>query len=217
MPSHSERRTVLLATRSAHKAREIREILAPNGSGIDLITLDDAGVAPTAEEDGIEAFHTFTGNAIAKARFFEARSGLLTIADDSGIRVDALDGRPGVFSKRFSGRSDLTGPDLDRANNQAVLDALRDTGARRRDAHYVCAAALAASGGPALVTLGSSSGLLLEEPRGDGGFGYDPLFLVPDLGLTFAQLPPEEKHARSHRGRAFRALAPLLSNLHLRS
>ncbi len=217
MPSNSERRTVLLATRSAHKAREIREILVPDGSGITLVTIDDAGVAPTAEEDGIEAFHTFTDNAIAKARYFARRSGLLTIADDSGIRVDALDGRPGVFSKRFSGRSDLGGADLDRANNQAVLDALRDTGSHNRDAHYVCAAALASDDGPALVTLGSSSGVLLREPRGDGGFGYDPLFLVPDLGLTFGQMPPEEKHARSHRGRAFRALATLLRNLLLRS
>ena len=201
--------TILLATRSSHKAREIRQILGPAHPGLRLITLDDAGIPPSPEEDDIEAFLTFTENAIAKGRYFAERAGMLTLADDSGIRVDALDGRPGVFSKRFSGRSDLSGADLDRANNDAVLDALRATGSPPRDAHYVCAAALAGTRGPALLAVGSSSGLLLEAPRGDGGFGYDPLFLVPALGLTFGQLPPEEKHARSHRGRAFRALASL--------
>jgi XTP/dITP diphosphohydrolase len=205
--------TVLLATRSTHKAREIRAILTPAAPGITFLTLDDAGITPTPEEDDIEAFLTFTENALAKARYFAARSGLPTLADDSGIRVDALDGRPGVFSKRFSGRSDLSGTDLDRANNRAVLDALRAINAARRDAHYICAAALVAADGPALLTLGSSSGVLLETPRGDGGFGYDPLFLVPDLGLTFGQLPAHEKNARSHRGRAFRALATLFPAL----
>jgi len=213
----SELATLLLATRSAHKAREIREILAPASGGLEIITLDDAGIAPTAEEDDIEAFLTFTENAVAKARYFAARAGMPVLADDSGIRVDALGGRPGVFSKRFSGRSDLTGVELDRANNRAVLDALRATGAATRDAHYVCAAALADADGPTTLGLGSSTGVLLEEARGDGGFGYDPLFLVPDLGLTFGELPPAEKHARSHRGRAFRALAALLGSLHFRA
>jgi XTP/dITP diphosphohydrolase len=210
MPLASDRR-LLLATRSVHKAREIAEILGAESLGWTLLTLVDAGIAPSAEEDDIEGFETFTGNALAKARHFARHSGLLTLADDSGIRVDALGGRPGVRSKRFAARPDLEGEALDRANNHALLEALIASGTSSREAHYVCAAVLAAESGPPLTAIASSSGALLDRPRGSGGFGYDPLFLVPALGLTFAELSPQQKHRISHRGRAFRALARLLS------
>lgn len=201
---------LLLATRSRHKAREIAEILHADTLGWRLITLDEAGIPPAPEEDGIEAFDTFTANALAKARFFAGRSGLLTLADDSGIRVDALGGRPGVYSKRFAGRPDLDGDALDRANNEALLEAILSSGSADRSAHYVCAAVLADAAGPPRTAIASASGALLDGPRGSGGFGYDPLFLVPGLGLTFAELGAERKHRISHRGRAFRALAGLL-------
>ena len=200
---------LLLATRSRHKAREIRQILG-DGS-LDLLTLDDAGLPTTPDEDAIEAFDTFTANAIAKARHFAIRSGLATLADDSGLRVDALGGRPGVLSKRFAARPDLEGDALDRANIQALIEALRESASPDRAAHYVCAAALVRPGRPPLVTLASSSGALIDRPRGRHGFGYDPVFLVPPVGLTFAELEPHDKNRLSHRGRAFRALASLLS------
>lgn len=208
MPSASDSDVLLLATRSAHKAREIREILAAGGTGR-ILTLNEAGIPPSPEEDDIEAFDTFTANALAKARYFADRSGLTTLADDSGIRIDALGGRPGVHSKRFAGRDDLEGESLDRANNEALLAELAATGSTDRGAHYVCVAVLASQTAP-LITVGSSSGTLLEEPRGTNGFGYDPLFLVPGLGRTFAEISADEKHALSHRGRAFRALASFL-------
>lgn len=198
---------LLLATRSADKAREIREILRV--VGLEVRTLDELGVAPDPEEEAIESEATFRGNALAKARYFHARTGLATVADDSGIAVDALGGAPGVFSRRFSG-ADLTGIQLDLANNRTLLDALRDVPEENRGAQYLCAAALIASGRAPLVAIGSTRGLILGDPRGRGGFGYDPLFFIPALGRTFAEVDSVTKHRLSHRGRAFRALAAAL-------
>jgi XTP/dITP diphosphohydrolase len=200
--------TLVLATRSDHKAREIRQILAP--LDLDIVTLDHLGVHPDPEEDAIESFDTFEANAIAKARYFARRLDRPTIADDSGLRVDALDGQPGVRTKRFSGRTDLAGQDLDDANNALLLEMLRGVPDGQRGARYVCAAAIAWPDGRALVASGTVSGTIASEPAGHAGFGYDPLFHVPSLGARFAQVDPAVKDAMSHRARAFRAMAAAL-------
>ena len=197
----------VLATRSAHKQREIQQIL--HGSA-QLVTLDDAGVPPSPAEDGIEVFDTFRENAIAKAHYFLALTGQPVIADDSGIMIDALDGEPGVRSRRFSNRPDLDGRALDLANNDRAVSRLANVSEARRTAHYMCVAALALPSGDVSVAVGSCSGVFLLHPRGDGGFGYDPHFFIPSIGRTFGELSDDEKHRYSHRARAFRALAPLL-------
>ncbi|HET9985663.1 MAG TPA: non-canonical purine NTP pyrophosphatase [Longimicrobiales bacterium] len=199
----------VLATRSTDKLREVREILAPL-PGLELLGLDEVGIAASPLEDGIEAFDSFRENALAKARFFAARTGLPTLADDSGLVVPALGGAPGVFSKRFSGRDDLAGAQLDEANNRLLLERLRDVPPDRRDAFYVCAAAAAFPDGGVAVALGTTSGRIAAAPDGVGGFGYDPLFFVPALGVTLGRVAPDVKHRLSHRGRAFRALATRL-------
>ena len=191
----------LLATRSAGKLRELQPLFAR--AGIEVITLDRAGIPESAEEDAIEAYSTFEENARAKARYFRERSGLPTFADDSGLEIHALGGEPGVRSKRWSARPDLTGQALDDANNAKVLEALRAVEDRR--ARYVCVAALASSDGE-LIERGEVRGEILHAPRGRSGFGYDPLFLAEELGVTFGEASLEEKERVSHRGRAFHAL-----------
>lgn len=200
--------TLLLATRSAHKAREIGQILAP--LDVAVVTLADLGIGPVPEEDDIEAFATFTRNALAKARYFAGKLDRIAIADDSGLRVDALDGAPGVHTKRFSGRSDLEGQPLDDANNRLLMETLDGVPEDERGARYVCAAAIAWPDGRSLTTTGTVSGVIAAEPRGEGGFGYDPLFHVPDLGARFAEVSADRKNEISHRARAFRALAAAL-------
>ena len=200
--------SLLLATRSAHKAREIGQILAP--LDLEVITLADLGIEPAPEEDVIEVHDTFAANALAKARYFAARLGRVTLADDSGLRVDALDGDPGVHTKRFSGRTDLQGQALDDANNALLLDRLSGVAEEERGARYVCCAAVAWPDGRSLGAAGTVRGRIATEPRGTGGFGYDPLFHVPRLGARFAEVSPEAKNAISHRSRAFRALAAAL-------
>jgi XTP/dITP diphosphohydrolase len=198
---------LLLATRSSHKASEIRQIL---GARIELVSLEDAGIEMSPVEYDIEAFDTFRENALAKAVHFHERSGLPVIADDSGICAEALGGRPGVRSRRFSGRVDLDGADLDLANNLALIEALADVNDADRTVRYVCAAALVRARSAAICTIGTAHGRLLAEPRGAGGFGYDPHFLLPGPGLTFAELDAPAKHRHSHRAIAFRALAVAL-------
>ncbi len=199
----------LLATRSPDKLREIREILAP--TAVELVSLRELSVPASPEEDAIEAYETFRENALAKARYFTRLTGLPTLADDSGLEVDVLRGAPGVYTKRFSGRNDLTGKALDEANNLLLLERLAGVHRERRGARYVCAAAAAFPDGSIVVALGTSPGLIAESASsGTGGFGYDPLFFVPELDATFADVTAEEKHRRSHRARAFRALASQL-------
>lgn len=200
---------LLVATRSRHKMREIRRILA-GIPGLELLDLDQAGVPPDPQEEDLEPYDTFEENARSKARWFHARSGLPTVADDSGIVVDALDGAPGVRSKRFSPDEGLTGIDRDLANNAYLLERLTGVAPPARTAHYVCVAVLVNGETEPLVCRGEASGLILEVPQGDNGFGYDPLFFDPELDRTFAEIGQEEKNARSHRGRAFRALAEAL-------
>lgn len=203
---HHEGIPVILASRSADKAREIGEILAP-ALRSSLVTLDAAGIDRSRDEDDIEAFDTFLANAHAKADYFLRISGGATIADDSGISVDALRGAPGVHSRRFAWSPGLDGLELDRANNDRLLHELRDVPDQQRTAHYTCAAVLHLPDGRRFSAVGTCSGRILHEPRGVGGFGYDPLFFVPELGLSFGETTTAQKHAMSHRARAFRALA----------
>jgi XTP/dITP diphosphohydrolase len=199
----------LLATRSAGKIREIRELLQ-GIPRLELLGLDEAAVTYSSAEDEVERFDTFLDNARAKALYFADRTGLPTIADDSGIAVAALFGAPGVRSKRFAADAGLTSSaeagDLDRLNNELLLMRMRDLPDERRAAHYACIAALAIPGKIALTTIGTCSGMIAHEPRGDRGFGYDPIFFIPELGATFAEVPATEKNRRSHRARAFLAL-----------
>lgn len=197
---------LLVATRSADKLREIAEILA-SFPALRIIGLREAGVEERPEEEGIECFETFEENALAKARYFSARSGLPTLADDSGLCVDALGGAPGVYSRRFSGRTDLKGTDLDGANNALLLEKLAGVPESRRTASYVCAVALVLADGEERVFRGTCGGVVLPAERGAGGFGYDPLFYIPEEGATFGELPSERKNAMSHRGRAVRSAA----------
>ncbi|HKO17161.1 MAG TPA: RdgB/HAM1 family non-canonical purine NTP pyrophosphatase [Gemmatimonadaceae bacterium] len=200
---------IVLATRSPGKLRELRALFG--AAGLRVVDLAEAGVAEAPAEDAVEAFGSFEENAGAKARYFHERTGgRPVVADDSGLSVAALGGRPGVRSKRWSERNDLTGTALDDANNAKLLEALRGSGDRR--ARYVCAAVYV-DGERTLCCRGEVAGEILEEPRGAGGFGYDPLFWSPELGETFGEATQERKARVSHRGRAFGALLRELSEL----
>jgi XTP/dITP diphosphohydrolase len=190
----------LLASSNAGKLRELAAILAP--LGYDLVTQSSLGI-DTPPETGT----TFTENALLKARHAARLSGLPAIADDSGIEVDALAGRPGVYSARYAGEGAT-----DLANLQKMLDELRDVPAGQRTARYQCVIAFArSSDDPApLIAQGTWEGHVLSAPRGSGGFGYDPIFQPAGLEVSAAELSAEEKNARSHRGEALRALARLL-------
>jgi XTP/dITP diphosphohydrolase len=197
---------VVVATRNKGKVREIIPLLAGapllSGLPLELVTID--ALAPEAElrEDGV----TFEENALAKARQAAAATGLPAIADDSGLEVDALDGAPGVWSARYAG----PGAD-DAANNAKLLAALRDVPAARRGARFRCVAVFVdPARGVEIVRDGACAGEILAAPRGSDGFGYDPLFLVPAVGRTMAELPLDEKNRLSHRAAAFRALAVAL-------
>lgn len=196
---------VLLATRNEGKRRELAALLEP--LGVAVHSLADAGLAALPEEDDLERYDTFEENALAKARYFFSRAGVPTLADDSGLVVDALDGRPGVHSKRFSGRTDVEGRELDAANNAMLMAAL--AGVSARTARFVCVAAYV-DGARELTRRGEIEGRMLEAPRGADGFGYDPYFYSSELGLTLAEASIAEKGAVSHRGRALRALCDAL-------
>lgn len=192
---------VLLATRSAGKLRELRPLFAERGLAV--LDLAEAGIVESAAEDDLEAFETFEENALAKGRYFAALSGLPVAADDSGIEVRALDGHPGVRSKRWSGRPDLNGQALDDENNRLLLARLAGVADRR--ARYVCAAAFV-EGEREVVRRGEVAGSIVREPSGANGFGYDPYFVSDELGVTFGVASTGEKARVSHRARAFRAL-----------
>jgi XTP/dITP diphosphohydrolase len=201
---------LLLATRSPDKVREIREILAD--AGVEVVSLEEARVAWSSKEESIEEFDSFQANARAKAEYFARLTGLPTVADDSGIEVLSLMGAPGVRSKRFApNAASLAGKELDEANNRELLRRLQGADEKRRRASYTCVAVLLRRPSAAYEAFtGRCWGRILEEPRGTGGFGYDPLFFDEELGQTFAELAPAEKHARSHRGEAFRQVAAAL-------
>lgn len=199
----------LLATRSADKAAEIKDIIG-SATRVALITLTNLAIDPSPAEEDVENFPSFLENALAKARHFAKLTGRATLADDSGLMVDALHGAPGVRTKRFAldhGYS-ASGKQLDEANNDLLLEMLRDVPDEKRHAQYVCAAALVWPDQHAVTAIGTCPGVIARERKGDAGFGYDPLFVIPDLRVTFAQLSRVQKHEFSHRARAFRALAP---------
>jgi XTP/dITP diphosphohydrolase len=193
---------LVLATRNAHKVAELRPILAEAlAATVDLDT-ELVGVdAFPGVEDVVESGVTYAENALLKARAVCAATGLVALADDSGLAVDILGGSPGIFSARWSGGGG------DRANLELLLAQLGDVPDEHRGAGFVCAAALVTPAGREVVEHGRINGVLTREPRGDGGFGYDPILELPD-GRTLAQLGAEEKNAISHRSQAFRALAP---------
>ena len=193
----------ILASRNAGKLRELRALFATHG--IDVIDLREAAVEEDAEaEESIEAFDTFEENALAKARYFASRlPGRIVIADDSGLAVDALQGAPGVHSKRWSGRGDLEGRALDASNNALLLAKI--DGEKNRGARFICAAAWC-DGAFELVARGEVLGRIVDVPKGEHGFGYDPHVFVNDLGKTMAEATVAEKETVSHRGRAFARL-----------
>jgi XTP/dITP diphosphohydrolase len=203
---------LVVSTRSHHKMAEIRQILG-DVPGLQLLDLDDAGVAYHPEEESLEPFATFEENAASKDAFFCARTGLPTVADDSGLEVDALDGRRGVRTKRVAPGEDLEGEARDRANNAYLLHLLAGRPPEERGARYVCVAALATGDGETRTFRGEAPGRVLPEGRGHRGFGYDPIILDEASGRSFAELEPEEKNERSHRGRAFRSLGAFLKGM----
>lgn len=202
---------LVVATRSPHKLQEIREILG-EVPDLELLGLEEAGVPYSSVEEDLEPFDSFEGNASSKARYFTQLAGLPTVADDSGLEVDFLNGGPGVRTKRFAPGEDLEGEARDRANNLHLLQLLDGVPTEKRGARYVCVAALAWSLRHVELFRGEAPGRVLEEPRGASGFGYDPIILDLSSGRSFAELTAEEKNARSHRGKAFRALGEFLAS-----
>jgi XTP/dITP diphosphohydrolase len=196
---------LLISTRSEHKLRELRELLDLGRA--ELVSLDQLGVVG----DPIEDAETFEANAAIKARFGSEATGLPTLADDSGLEVDALDGGPGVRTRRYAGEEAT-----DADNNAKLLAALDGLPPDRRGARYVCALALAVPGQPLVFARGTCRGRIATEPQGTGGFGYDPIFEPdeePPGGRTFGLWTPEEKNRISHRARAAREIAPRLTAL----
>ncbi|HEX9582873.1 MAG TPA: non-canonical purine NTP pyrophosphatase [Gemmatimonadales bacterium] len=200
---------LLVATRSPGKRREIETILALTER--DLAFPEDLGLWQRPEEGGLETAESFEGNARRKAEYFVRLTGLETVADDSGLEVFALGGQPGVRSRRFA-LYDGPPAGLDAANNAELLKRLAGAPPERRRAQYRCVAVYlsGASANPRAFE-GTCLGRVLQAPRGVGGFGYDPLFLSDELGMTFGEAEPHAKHAVSHRGRAFRGFADWLT------
>ncbi|MBI3300284.1 MAG: RdgB/HAM1 family non-canonical purine NTP pyrophosphatase [Elusimicrobia bacterium] len=191
---------LLLATGNAHKARELAELLT--GRALEVVTLKDFPELPPVVEDGA----TLVQNAVKKALEPALRSGLWTLADDTGLEVEALDGRPGVYSARYAG------PDCDfAANCRKLLDEMKDVPKPKRGAVFRCVIALASPEGVVQYREGRLEGRIAESPAGSNGFGYDPVFYLPDEVRTLAQLSDAEKNHISHRSQALRAVLPLLA------
>lgn len=201
----TDRLRLVLATRNAHKVGELQAILSTAGVEVSLVALP--AEAPEVVEDGL----TFEDNALKKARSAAEATGLPAVADDSGLCVDALNGMPGVLSARWAGSH---GDDA--ANLRLVLDQVAAVPDQARGAAFVCAAAIALPTGEEHVVEGRLVGTLVREPRGSGGFGYDPIFVPTGDTRTTAEMSPEEKNSISHRGSAFRALAPVIRGMDLR-
>ncbi len=191
---------LILATSNKDKAREIAEIL--KDTPFVVTTMKDEGYDPDIVEDG----KTFEENALIKARTVHAlASGAYVMADDSGLCIDALDGAPGIYSARFCGE-DSTYPE----KFKKIFEMLKDVPEEKRTAKFVCSIAVVRPDGSEFTVRGEICGILHEKPAGDGGFGYDPIFYVPEFGMTTAQMTKEQKNSISHRGKASRAMAEKL-------
>lgn len=201
---------VVVATRSRHKLLEIRDVLLE--LRVRFVDLNELRIVQRDEEDDLEEFDTFAENAAAKARYFADLTGLPTIADDSGLCVDALDGGPGVRTKRFAPEDLVKDFGRDEANNRYLLEQLTGVPNEARGARYRCAIA-AVVDGEVSVFEGSVEGRIAREPSGRGGFGYDPLFILGSHGRTYASLSREIKRATSHRALALQQLVPWLEAL----
>jgi XTP/dITP diphosphohydrolase len=195
---------LLLATRNAGKLAELQRLLEAAVPGVEVVGLRDVEEYPEAPETGA----TFQENALLKAREAVRYTGLPAVADDSGLAVDALNGMPGVLSARWSGRHGD-----DHGNTALLLGQLADVPDERRGAAFVCAAALVTPDGTEHVLERQWRGSVIREKRGTNGFGYDPVFVPAGLQVSSAELAPEEKDARSHRGQAFAALVPVLAEV----
>ncbi|GAB7033269.1 RdgB/HAM1 family non-canonical purine NTP pyrophosphatase [Streptomyces sp. NPDC021749] len=197
-------RRLILATRNAGKIRELHAILDAAGLDVELVGADAYPEVPDVKETGV----TFAENALLKAHALARATGHPAVADDSGLCVDVLGGAPGIFSARWAGKHGD-----DRANLDLLLAQLADIAEEHRAAHFACAAALALPDGTERVVEGKLEGTLRHAPTGTGGFGYDPVLQPLGETRTCAELTPDEKNAISHRGKAFRALVPVVREL----
>lgn len=200
----TEQRTLVLGTHNNNKVTEFKRSPALASLALRIVGLAEFPTIPGAEETG----DTFAANAAQKALHAARHTGQWAFADDSGLEVDALDGAPGVYSARFSGPEAT-----DASNNEKLLQRLEGVPMERRTARFRCAIALASPAGTYWVDVGTCEGLIATELRGEGGFGYDPLFIVPEYGKTFAELPADVKDEISHRARALRRTAARLKAL----
>jgi XTP/dITP diphosphohydrolase len=193
---------LLLATRNAGKLRELRDLL--RDLPLETVSLQEVGIDADVPETG----QSFAENAIRKAQGYCRRSGLTTLADDSGLEVDALDGEPGVQSARWAGPTASDGERI-----ALLLERLRGVPTARRTARFRCVAAIATPDGRLFTAEGMVPGIIAKEPRGEHGFGYDPIFFLPELGVTMAELDAVAKNRLSHRARAVQAARPILAAL----
>ncbi len=196
-----EKQQIIFATGNAHKVLEVKAIL---GNVYDIVSMKEAGISADIVEDGT----SFEENALIKARTVSRLSGKMAMADDSGLEVDYMDKAPGIYSARFLGE------DTDyKIKNQYIIDQLKDARPEERTARFVCAIACVWPDGREDVVRGTIEGEIAHAAAGENGFGYDPIFLVPELGVTTAELPPEQKNAISHRGTALRKMKERLEQL----
>lgn len=193
---------IIVATGNAGKMREFRMILAD--LGLEIISMKDAGVNADIVEDGT----TFAQNAEIKARAVWEQTGDIVLADDSGLVVDYLGGEPGIYSARYLGEDTSY-----EVKNQVIIDRLAGAKEEERTARFVCAIAAVLPDGQVLHTEGAVEGVIAHHPAGDGGFGYDPIFYLPEYGMTSAEIPAEKKNEISHRGKALRAMERLLGGV----
>lgn len=194
-------RVLLLATTNLHKVDEYKAIFSP--VPFQLLSLRDVQIETDVEETG----STFAENAELKALTYAKISGLLSLADDSGLEIDALDGIPGIYSARFAGKHASY-----EERFRLILEQLKDVPMEQRTARFRCAITIAEPSGYYRTVEGIVEGIIADSPRGENGFGYDPIFLVPELGMTTAELSPEQKNGISHRGRAAQLATTLLRN-----
>ena len=201
---------ILLATSNPGKLREIRAVLEQGTHRIEFVSLADLSTVPP---EPAETGATFAANARLKAIYYSTRTGLRTLADDSGLEVDALGGEPGVRSARFAGVAGRPRAEIDAANNRKLIERVRGIPADRRTARFRCVLALADGERIVAETEGTIEGRIIDEPRGGGGFGYDPHFFVESLGCTTAELSAADKNRVSHRGQALRKMAEVIVSL----